>query len=290
MHPHWQHPHIEWHNVSLAVTPGYALRPAPRKNPMPLIKLYGYCTSPYVRKVGAFLMHKGLDFEFVGINPFEAAQTLSKFGGTQVPVLEIGGEWKRDSTPIGNWLDEIYPEKPLFPVEPEERQTITAMDTWVSDRFMPSIFRAALEAPDTLAFRYRAWRLAALVSSHTPLPEKIRNAWPDVLRGAEFMHAMKPQMNMEVDAKTNQMQLAGEILANLGEGPFFGGMDQPTIVDLSLFPQMVFGVMGGLEEEISAAALPPLKAWMKRMADHLPENPVLIPDDFIVKPLSKALA
>ncbi len=257
---------------------------------MPPIKLYGYCTSPYVRKVGAFLMHKGLDFEFVGVSPVAAVQHLSKFGGTQVPVLEVGNEWKRDSTPIGHWLDELFPEKRLVPAEAAQRDTILKLDQWVSDRFMPSIFRGALEAPDNLAFRFRAWRLAALVSSGSPMPEKIRNAWPDLLRGAEFMHAMKPQMNMGVDAKTNQMQLAGEILTNLGDGPFFGGIEQPTIVDLSLFPQMVFGVMGGLEEDISAATLPALKAWMKRMADHLPENPVLIPDDFVVKPLSKALA
>ncbi|MBD2841691.1 glutathione S-transferase family protein [Erythrobacter rubeus] len=254
------------------------------------IKLYGYCTSPYVRKVGAFLMYKGLDFEFVGISPFEAASQLSKFGGTQVPVLEIGDDWKRDSTPIGHWLDELYPEKLLVPADDPERETILEMDRWVSDRFMPSIFRAAIDAPDNLAFRYRAWRLAALVSSGSPLPEQVRNDWPKVLKGAEFIQAMRPQMNMEVDADTNRMQLAGEIVTRLGEGPFFGGLDRPSIVDLSLFPQMVFGVMGGLEEEISAAALPPLKTWMQRMAGELPANPVLIPDSYVVKPLAEALA
>ncbi|MBV7266967.1 glutathione S-transferase family protein [Erythrobacter ani] len=254
------------------------------------IKLYGYCTSPYVRKVGAFLMYKGLDFEFVGISPFEAAKQLAKFGGTQVPVLEIGDEWKRDSTPIGHWLDELYPDRPLVPVEGPDRDKVLELDRWVSDRFMPSIFRAAIDAPDSLAFRYRAWRLAALVSSGSPLPEQIRNDWPKVLKGAEFIQSMKPLMNMEVDADTNRVQLAGEIVTRLAGGPFFGGLDRPSIVDLSLFPQMVFGVMGGLEEQISAAALPPLKAWMQRMADELPANPVLIPDGFVVKPLSEALA
>ncbi|MEM7664382.1 MAG: glutathione S-transferase family protein [Pseudomonadota bacterium] len=257
---------------------------------MTAIKLYGYCTSPYVRKVGAFLMYKGLEFEFVGISPFAAAKQLEKFGGTQVPVLEIGDQWKRDSTPIGHWLDELYPEKPLVPQSGADRDAVVEMDRWVSDRFMPSIFRAALDAPDSLAFRYRAWRLAALVSSGSPLPEQLRNDWPKVLKGAEFIQAMKPLMNMEVDADTNRMQLAGEIVQKLGAGPFFGERERPSIVDLSLFPQMVFGVLGGLEEEISAAALPPVKAWMRRMADELPANPVLIPDSYIVKPLAEALA
>jgi len=257
---------------------------------LPNIKLYGYATSPYVRKVGAFLMHKGLTFDFVPVNPLEAQTQLSAFGGTQVPVLEIDGEWKRDSTPIGLWLDALFPENPLVPSDEPARAKVLELDAWVSDRFMPSYFRAAADAPNNLAFKHRAWRLAALVSSQSPLPEEVRNAWPTVLKTAPFIQAMKPQMNMEVDAATNQMQLAAEILGRLGEGPFFGGFDEPTIVDLSLFPQMVFGVISGLEEQLSAAAAPAIKAWIKRMAARMPANPVLIRDDFVVKSLTEALA
>ena len=257
---------------------------------MPDIKLHGYSTSPYVRKVGAFLMHKKLAFDFMPINPLEAQSQLSAFGGTQVPVLEVDGEWKRDSTPIGLWLDTLFPEKPLVPTDEPSRTKVLELDAWVSERFLPSYFRAAADAPNNLAFKHRAWRLAALVSSQSPLPEEVRNAWPDVLKTAPFIQAMRPQMNMEVDAATNQMQLAGEILERLGEGPFFGERDEPTIVDLSLFPQMVFGVMSGLEEKLSAAAAPPIKAWIDRMAARMPANPVLIRDDFVVKPLAEALA
>jgi len=257
---------------------------------MTKIKLYGYCTSPYVRKVGAFLMYKGLDFEFVGISPLEAAEKLSKFGGTQVPVLEVGDQWKRDSTPIGLWLDELYPDKPLVPADEVQRHQVLNLDRWVSDRFMPSIFRGALDAEMNLDFHRVAWRLAALVSSHSPMPEEIRNNWPQVLKGAEFIKAMQPHMNMDVDAQTNRIQLAGELVQHIGDGPFLGGQTAPTIADLSIFPQVIFGVMGGIEEKLSAAALPPVKSWLQRIAQHLPANPTLIPDPFIVTPLSKALA
>ena len=62
---------------------------------MPDIKLYGYATSPYVRKVGCFLYYKQLEFEHVPINPMEAASALEFVGGTQVPVLVIDGEAPR---------------------------------------------------------------------------------------------------------------------------------------------------------------------------------------------------
>ena len=63
----------------------------------PPIKLYGYATSPYVRKTGAFLYYKKLPFTYVPVSPFATEDTLGKFGGTQVPVLEIGDEWRRES-------------------------------------------------------------------------------------------------------------------------------------------------------------------------------------------------
>ena len=45
-----------------------------------------------MRKLGALLSYEKNDFEFVGINPSEAADKLSRFGETQGPVPEIGGE------------------------------------------------------------------------------------------------------------------------------------------------------------------------------------------------------
>ena len=54
------------------------------------IKLYGYATSPYVRKTGTFLYYKKLPFTHVPVNPFTTEDMHDKFGGTQVPVLEIG--------------------------------------------------------------------------------------------------------------------------------------------------------------------------------------------------------
>ena len=62
------------------------------------IKLYGYATSPYVRKTGCFLYYKGIDFTHVPVNPIKPKATIGHTNGTQVPVLEVGGEWRRESS------------------------------------------------------------------------------------------------------------------------------------------------------------------------------------------------
>jgi len=46
----------------------------------------------------------------------------------------------------------------------------------------------------------------------------------------------------------------------------------------------------GLEEQLSAAAYPPLKDWLKRVSEHLPNNPTLAADKMQVRALSDALS
>ena len=77
------------------------------------IKLYGYSTSPYVRKVACCLYYKQLPFEFVPVNPVDPSE-IAFTGQTQVPVLQIGDEWRIDSTPLALWLDELFPERPCL--------------------------------------------------------------------------------------------------------------------------------------------------------------------------------
>lgn len=251
------------------------------------ITLYGYCTSPYVRKVGCFLHYKKLPYDFVSVVPFDPKE-IEFSGGTMVPVLKIGDEWKRESTDLGLWLDELYPDQPLLPEDSVQRDKVLEIDRWVSDSFMPSIFRGAIDAPDNLAFKLRAWRLAQLVSSTAPMPEQVRQAWPEGLRTAPFIKALAEQLDRSESLQDMQMRLVGELIAHIGDGPFLGGMDRPTLADFSIWPQLVFGYMGGLEEHLSAAAVPEIKAWLSAVYAHLPENPSTIPDFMVVGKLADA--
>ncbi len=252
------------------------------------IKLYGYATSPYVRKVGCFLYYKQLDFEFVPVSPLNAAEVLEFSGGTSVPVLVIDGEARRDSSPLGHWLDERFPERPLCPAEHSDK--IRSIDDWVSNTFLMSIFRGAIDGEVNLQYRYRFWRLAALVSAHTPMPEQVRHLWPDFVANAPFIKAMGEHMDLTESAHDMTMRIGMELAAHIGDGPYMGGLGQPTMLDLAVFPQLVFGVMFGLEDQLSAARHPVLRGWIERMCEHLPANPTLVADAMQVISIKDALA
>ena len=144
----------------------------------------------------------------------------------------------------------------------------------VSNSFLMLSFRGALDHDDSLQRRFRFWRLAAIVSAHTPLPEEIRNQWPELVQNAPFIQAMKQHMNMEESTRDMQMQVMGELIAHIGDGPYLGGFSEPTMLDLAIVPQLLFGYFTGLEEKLSVFQIPQLKDWILRVADHLPENPV----------------
>ena len=252
------------------------------------IKLYGYATSPYVRKVGCFLYYKKLEFEHVAINPLEAEERLSFIGGTQVPVLVIDGEARRESSELAFWLDEKFSERPLCPAA--HRETILKLDDWISNTFLTSIFRAALDGEMTLQKRYRFWRLAALVSAGSPMPSKICHMWPDFVSTAPFIQEMRKHVNMDESAGEMAARIGMELAAHIGDGSYMGGLSEPSMLDLAVLPQLVFGVLGGLEDGLTAARHPVIKAWIERMMAHLPANPTLVEDYMVVKSVSDALA
>ena len=86
-----------------------------------------------------------------------------------------------------------------------------------------------------------------------------------------------------------QKRIAMELMAHIGDGPYMGGFEHPTMLDLAVFPQLVWGYMFGLEDRLSAAQIPTIKDWMKRIAQHLPKNPTLVLDEMMVNPLSAGL-
>jgi glutathione S-transferase len=254
---------------------------------MPKVKLFGYATSPYVRKTACFLYYKGIDFSHVPVNPIKPKATIGHTNGTQVPVLEVDGEWKRESSDHALWLDKLFPEKPLYPLE--HRAKIDEIDRWISDTFLISLFRRAIDGNITTQFLRRAWRLAALVSADTPLPWPVRLIWPVGLRKAPFIQHMGQHMDLTESHEDMQVRILSELVEHIGEGPYMGGLNQPTMLDFAVFPQLVFNYMFGLEEELSAAKHPVIKGWLKRVSQHLPNNPALAADKMQVNSLTEAL-
>ncbi|GAB5350108.1 maleylacetoacetate isomerase [Alteriqipengyuania sp. 357] len=89
------------------------------------MKLYGYFRSSTSYRLRLALQLKGLEYENCPINLLEGQQKGEAFAGRNpfatVPMLEVHGKDRVQSMAIIEWLDEAYPDKPLLPVEIEQR-------------------------------------------------------------------------------------------------------------------------------------------------------------------------
>jgi glutathione S-transferase len=84
--------------------------------------LHGASGSPFVRKVQVALALKGLPYEQIQQLPFTRDAEYRKINPLgKIPTLQDGDLTICDSTVICEYLEEAYPQVPLYPSKPADR-------------------------------------------------------------------------------------------------------------------------------------------------------------------------
>ena len=240
------------------------------------IRLYSYAMSPYAAKVHCFLLFKRLEFECFYINPLHVKRDLPI--GHQIPVLSVNGESRADSTPIGLWLDERFPESPpLLPVQGAEREHLLAVDDWISNHLIPGSF---CSYPGSGINRVlNGWKLSRVMAntSQGGLPFALRAAWPLIIKRIGFVRKLLAMTDNGPPVREAKLKLYGEFLAHLKGGAFVAGRDTPSLPDLSAYPQFALYWMTGFRGAEDILEYPDLMAWLGRMKPYVTGVPDLVP-------------
>lgn len=199
-----------------------------------MITLYTAPLSLFSRKVEIALAEKGLAHDRVVV-PFNQTtgydprhpEVLALNPRGQVPVLSDCGLVLYDSTVILEYLEDAYPQPPLYPQSPCERARCR-----LDELFADEIMLAALK----------------------PLMHRTGPRTAEAARRAQ----------QDADALIAEGVLAGHYArldAALGERAFFGG--EVSAADIALFMSVFFGVrLGGP----ALAGYDRLEAWYRRLA------------------------
>jgi len=100
-----------------------------------MIRIIGNHVSPYARKVFLALDHKGVDYEIDPIVPFFGDDEFTRLNPLRrIPVLIDGDLVIPDSTVICEYLDDRYPEKPLYPADPAQRARARWLEEFADSR------------------------------------------------------------------------------------------------------------------------------------------------------------
>lgn len=87
-----------------------------------MIKIHGASASPFVRKVLAVMAIKDLPFEHIQQMPFvddPEYRKISPLG--KIPALEDGDFHVSDSAVICEYLEDAYPQIPIYPSDPKQK-------------------------------------------------------------------------------------------------------------------------------------------------------------------------
>lgn len=95
-----------------------------------VIRLYLAPWSTNCERVTLALGHKGLEAEPVWIDYADRAAVEAVSGQPLVPVVDFGGEVVHDSPRILARLDELYPERPLYPSDPARAAEMDVFIEW----------------------------------------------------------------------------------------------------------------------------------------------------------------
>src|SRR3954447_8026597 len=96
------------------------------------IKLYGTKPSPPTHSVRLMLEAKGLDYQVIWLLPglHPALLRTRGFRGGTVPSIKIDGRKLQQSRAISRALDELTPDPPLFPADPQKRLEVEEAERW----------------------------------------------------------------------------------------------------------------------------------------------------------------
>ena len=238
------------------------------------VKFYGFQGSNSVYTGRLMLEHKGLDYKPVMLLPGAHAFTMLGLGFQTmgVPALKIDGRRVQGTRAISRELDELIPERPLFPADPAKRKAVQIAERWGEDlqNAIRRIFYCAVRRQHD-AFR-------SVMSPERSLPARgaVYLATPLVIKLASGAHRasdsagredleLLPERLDQIDAWIAEGVLGGEVL---------NAADYQIAVNVSAM--MFFDQLRPFIEGRPAAELG------RRVApDYLGHIPAILPDDWL---------
>lgn len=245
-------------------------------------KLYMFPGSNSVLTARLMLEHKRLDYRRVHLLPGSHAFVLLALGfdAMQVPAMKIDGRRVQGTRWISRALDELVPERPLFPADPERRKAVEHAERTGEElqNAMRRIFYCAARREPS------AYRSVMTAERSLPMRLVVRATTPLVLRLATGAHRCIDAAGREDLALLPQRldQIDAWIEAGLLNGNELNAADFQIAPNITLM--LLFDDLAGFVTHRPAAAL--ARRVAPRYDGHVP---AVLPSDWLA-PLANPTA
>jgi glutathione S-transferase len=135
------------------------------------LRVYRVPFSTNVERIALAAAYKGVAVEWVDVDPDDRGVLEQVSGQRLVPVLDADGEIVTDSPVILRWLEERYPDPPLWPRSERGRAEADLFVDWFNSTWKRPPNELADELAKDTPDRVRVERLGAAVAGYVGLFE-----------------------------------------------------------------------------------------------------------------------
>jgi len=133
-----------------------------------------------VERVALALARKGLEVESVWVDPADRSEVVGISGQELVPVLVDGDRFVADSTTILEYVEERFPERPLYPADRARRGELRLFVDWFNQVWKRPPNLIVAEEGKAEPDRERIAELEGMIAGALPL-------FDDLLAGRHFL-------------------------------------------------------------------------------------------------------
>lgn len=235
--------------TSTQTTPSY-------KN-QPFVLYHGWRSSAS-RRVRLCLAEKELDYESRLVNMRDGEQHAPEYLAINpngvVPTLLHGERALNESSVIAEYLDELYPERPIRPDDPYDRHVMRNFVRWIDDYCLPRLI--VFNWSQVMQPKASQW-------SESELAERLKRVPSDSRKEAWMRVARKPYTDAEKEeAMAGLLELLSKMDAMLRENGTWLVGERYSIADIAAVP-FVMRI-----SELNPAALrrfPTVESWWDRV-------------------------
>lgn len=194
-----------------------------------MLELYQFEASHYSEKIRLVLDYKQLSYKPIEVSPGLGQIDLYRLSGQrQVPVLKDGDEIVPGSSAIARYLDSKYPERPLIPLDRQQKGLCLMMEAWADESIGPNARKAMIGAFN----QHPNFRTALLPISTPELVKNVVSAVP-----GDVLNLLGTGVGLGADAIKSAMEILRRDLEAacliLETQPYLCG-DEPTLADFAL--------------------------------------------------------
>ena len=223
-----------------------------------MLELYHWEPVGACGRVLITLHEKGIDYQshYLDLLAFEQHQPefLRLNASGEVPVLVADHDAMNESSYICEYLEEVYPQKPLMPEQPLDRWAVRVWQKYVDDYIAACASDLAWMALEYDNFKKRNKGAVDKAMAAIPMQER-RDAWREAAAGYDADRMQRALERMEELIKKIEQDLAAsEWLLPSGY----------SLADIAVFPYANY-LPRMLPDLVNDKKAPHTITWLKRM-------------------------